>query len=479
MASILDLPVEILHHICTLIGHSEVQTFRLTCHLFGEIGAEHVLPELNLAYKRDSFERAVAISQHGLISKGIRALFFEIDRLRKYADYTKWYQDHIEFSDMKEEIPVGRELDEWQSEHERPKCTHTEAQLSSAYARYLQLCEDQDRLHADGFDRESLTTIFRNCPQMHHITVNGDHGVRIQTRVAHRAFKDALVCPFTTVQGDQIGVHELTAILLAARDADITLRSLQAGDISHKFLVQDETITINIRAVMYQVHYLVLVLGQYLCISDDESENEQFGIDYDAERAVLEDLEGGALLRFTCSAPNLKVLSITRPLVGDLDSQISLKRIVGGFTWHCLTRIALERFTTTVEDLIAFLNRHKEKLEYIALAEVHISGDHTTETFFRAVGGKLPRLQKARIRGSWSCDDGRQFQFRSPLDPFIHSLTARVERYVVEGGKFPVETESDEDEDDDGDQDVTESDDWRAVELTGVPGLLEPLRLWL
>ncbi|KAF2427243.1 hypothetical protein EJ08DRAFT_556494, partial [Tothia fuscella] len=75
--SLENLSPEISHMICTNLQISDIENLRLVNKYWSEIGGEHLCFEIYVFFNRKSFERLLAISQHPLIRKSIRTIFYE------------------------------------------------------------------------------------------------------------------------------------------------------------------------------------------------------------------------------------------------------------------------------------------------------------------------------------------------------------------------------------------------------------------
>ena len=88
------LPVEILHGICTrLRARKNVLSFRLVCKTFAAIGAQYMLPQVPVAFLRQSFRRLKAISEHPVISQYVNTIIYQADVLptiESFKEYKRW-----------------------------------------------------------------------------------------------------------------------------------------------------------------------------------------------------------------------------------------------------------------------------------------------------------------------------------------------------------------------------------------------------
>ena len=96
--NLLSMPPEIVHRLFNCMGTKTVQLTRLTCKTLANIGAEYLIREIPLVYKRDRFERLSAIAAEPTLSKGVRSLYYQGDQLPEFQTFTEWFNsNHIKW----------------------------------------------------------------------------------------------------------------------------------------------------------------------------------------------------------------------------------------------------------------------------------------------------------------------------------------------------------------------------------------------
>ncbi|KAL8895462.1 MAG: hypothetical protein Q9207_008164 [Kuettlingeria erythrocarpa] len=89
--SLLNLPAEIWHTICTHINRSSLPSLRLVCRKLAEIAAPHLFRELYVNWLPRSISDITAVAAHPVLRQHVKRLVFELSILDpRYKDFQYW-----------------------------------------------------------------------------------------------------------------------------------------------------------------------------------------------------------------------------------------------------------------------------------------------------------------------------------------------------------------------------------------------------
>ncbi|KAK5138109.1 hypothetical protein LTR08_004804 [Meristemomyces frigidus] len=151
----------------------------------------------------------------------------------------------------------------------------------------------------------------------------------------------------------------------------------------------------------------------------------------DVARDIIED---GHLHSILSSAVELRDLRLHFPFDQNIMTQTSLVSVFRDTTWKKLRKLQLSQVFANSANVVDFLLRHKATLRELSLYEMELL-EGTWESTFMEIAGKLPRLRRIRLRGSF-VDESAEWEFGSIPRKFSARGNA-IENYILRGGSWP------------------------------------------
>lgn len=454
--ALLELPVEILHNIFDFLDKKAALLARQTCVTLGVVGSEHVLHELAAVYKRDRLQRLVDISQHATISKTIRSVYWQSDRLLEPAmSYEKWNKVRAVARPWAEyniyhEIPLLNDntLDPTSARAQRAfKRAHklydrnmkghfSKAELELAYESYKALVQDQKDITDNNFDLDSFTTFFKGCPKVDNVTVATAYGTGGFKDAARMAFKEAMISPYGDCNILDSGVHQFWTILRALHLAQRTPKCFTATDVSYR-IFQESRAGYQTQPIITHLMGNLREFRLGLSIHEDELDPAREGEGIDIGSDCRRYYSPGLLAQWLSGAPQLRVLKLRmyHNHFVDVMPEARLKEVVGSTKWPKLREIGLNDILTTEDELLDFLLRHKDSLRRLSLSYIYLQEGSWT-SFLERIGGKLPKLKKIKLRGDLSDLEWGTYEFAVPGcgDDYDEPFQQAAEKFFMYGG---------------------------------------------
>ncbi|SMR61260.1 unnamed protein product [Zymoseptoria tritici ST99CH_3D1] len=471
-----NLPDELLGMICGHCNKPELKSLRLVSRTTLKAANEYLFPEIVVFMNRESLESCKGISAHPVLSRTARNLWIQADRPRR-TTFSDWEaerkRDFVHMESIKTATDVvyapqsvikkgDRQADmlaivqelSLQAKANLEVATRSKEQSESLYAKVLRITSEAEEIFYD----HSLSTCFRNiftrCPNVDSVEITLANSIRRGTIKENEAFKRSGARAFGDMDPDTSGVDALTQLVSAALAVDFRPRVLKLGDVSHYAFMR--------RALSDQLKILFTDLEELTWkftipyIHDDEIDPEGFD-------EMVQDFErSGKFVSLLEGAPELRKLDLELPFSHHAEELIMLAWVVGDVTWPLLAHVRLFNFDTTAADLSGFLLRHKDTLTSVCIGEVHLldpaAGEESQDRWsdcFLSFAGKLPKVQEFDLRGKFSADWTKFYDF-GDLELNANNTYGRaVSEFLIAGGnqlpEFPEREESDDWLDDDED----------------------------
>ena len=374
------LPVEILHRICARIrARKDILGFRRVCKIFAAIGAQHMLPQVPVAFLHQSFLRLKAISEHPVISQHVTAIIYQADVLPKietFKEYRRWAcmpHQPIAFSprpqpDADEQVRQSYHKDLVKFIN-KPNQSSQE-QIREGWKLYQSLYEDQDALlRSPIMDMQYFHETMAKFPRLTKL--------RVQTRrtyneagmyLINNPYKNTLV---GVVLPDKnhfpCGVRPLHSLLLGALSSQTAFRELSVGLLSWRFFSSPESIFAVLKQCVRHLRKLDMEIPS--CDYERPEADEQ--ADW---RACVKWFLTGRVRDFVAAAPDLEIIVLLFDALHDYDYAINLSSVLGNYTWPSLRLLNLRGIKAREDDLLSVFKRHAATLRVLILGDINLYG---------------------------------------------------------------------------------------------------------
>lgn len=460
-APLLDLPVELVHNIMETLPPASLAALRLTCSALAVLGIEHLVEDTFLVYKLDCFARLDKISAHPVVSKTIKSLHYQADRLRSRSHFADWNKERFVLV-SKEDRAFGREslpravkdaLDNGQPLESRRrmydwftglKGKFTRTELRAAYGCHCALVTEQMTINTRQSDVRHLTTMFSNCPNLNTVVFSTSHGPRgSRSDMRKFAFAECHVEPYGDIEMTAEGNDQFVGLCQALRAADRKLKTLVVSNLGFKmFETKSEHELQMVQDVVGDLHELRISFATLTNEVQRETLNA-YASRVDDCRNVF---DRGPLAKMLSSAHNLRVLKICAPQCAPSEPTISFVGSVGQRTWPRLREFGVSGMRCTEDELVGFLLRHSEKLRRLSMSNIELT-EGTWASAFKRIACRFPKLRKLKISGDFDSEDNvtivgqperPELECEEPgstLNCFDHIADA-VATFVKHGGRY-------------------------------------------
>ncbi|KAL9023057.1 MAG: hypothetical protein Q9180_008415 [Flavoplaca navasiana] len=349
---------------------SDVPNLRLTCKSLAAVGSEYLLPEVDLLFIPESFNRLRRLSEHPVLSRHVKSLVYRIDSLKTCQNISEWW----------EQIPQAAYLGFCSSNPSGPKPPDDESylqwrdwiseqpflSLDPSHQRLLRhkwekhqlLWTKQEYLRQNNFGQAQLMTIVANLPDLKHIIVTNYY------------FKEILPEPnpyrlFGDVFGDLSGeynhghgaaVPQVLTVLRCIDHCRLPIRTLCFG-LAEWHLFDNEDF---IRLAKKTLGSLI-TLQMRMAVKPVDS------------TYYLNLCRRGLLPDFFRSLPSIQRLDIEFDLFGGSNQPITeFQTVIGTRVWSRLHTISLEYFLTSQHNLVDLFKRHARSLKVVNLSKIFL-----------------------------------------------------------------------------------------------------------
>jgi hypothetical protein len=455
-APLIDLPAELLHEIFSRLSLEDVLAARKTCSTLAAIGVDHFGDEMPLVYHRDKFSALKNIAQHESLSKRMRSLFYIVDRFECLC-YEEWVdrmsRTTNELSIADEHSPgvidVGDEMIETRARQIRAATLAAghDIKLRKGYKAFLEICRDQDKIDGEGYDFQHLRYFFEGCSNIREVTIVSKVNCQRRLNAEYTAFeKTTMLCPWKDKCWHDVGLDQVGALAHAVWHSRLKLDSLTLAGISHAiFLTRTERgklLSRALRVLIRPLRRLRLYIQAWapadekLGVSDESSDS-----DAEVIQSVRTDtssiFEEGNFRKILNVAKELRVLKLEFPRRLSFDygpSYAQLDLALPDMFFPHLYELELSQCSTDGTFLADLLLRHKT-LRRLTLGDMEYTEIKSQwKTVLSKIGGQLPNLRKARIRGTLYTWERMPLFDERPESPERGAL----ERFILKGGRWPL-----------------------------------------
>lgn len=367
-----------------------------------------------LVFHRDKFNALTEIAGHPVLAKRMRSLFYICDRLVP-AEYDEWNRDRPSpkrqgidvYSDLqnvissdREERMIKHDVTRFIQESNTRRAAVPENDLTTAFANFEALCQDQTVIDHTTYDTDCLRRFFEGCSNVREVTIALQAACARRLNESRTAFNKAMASPFGNKCWQDGGVCEVRTVveaLAGTNDPKPTLESLTLVCVSHRlfghldaegYLHEDEDecdecsrITETLKTLFRPLRRLRM----YIKAEADEFVSME-EIDDISEEASMH-LKGHSMLNeILTEARGLRVLKLQMPTYDDSDyetygqhwNDVDISRVLKNTQFPHIYDIAIGSCFLAAIFLVTFLLQHKETLRRLSLSQMRLRDPHPT-----------------------------------------------------------------------------------------------------
>ncbi|KUI71902.1 hypothetical protein VM1G_07512 [Cytospora mali] len=235
MYTLREIPVELIHLICSFLNVRDVRRLRLTCRKVGAVAASYALAELVFYLHHGDFEMLRYFADHPEYSGHVKSLAYSVKVLEMQS---------LSFGDFAEQ-KLQHDRDLWYNrpvfdmDHEPRE--DSEEFLQGAYQRYRQVHDPQTRIVAERLDATTLQEVIPKFRNLKSVMVLQGEQFKLDWSFFVRGCKmpktpfDNLLVPVINYPG-RACCHHMDSLLLPLRTLPTNqLRTLRLGEIDWSF----------------------------------------------------------------------------------------------------------------------------------------------------------------------------------------------------------------------------------------------------
>ncbi|KAI2632744.1 hypothetical protein GGS21DRAFT_521061 [Xylaria nigripes] len=348
-----QLPVEILHLICSQLSVRDVANFRLVNNLLAAIGAAYMLPAVTFRISPAEIDRLKAISLHPIFSKYVRSITYGTETFHpsqmNAVNMTRYFDSPaVALSNLHALTPY---------------------QYTAAYDEYY----DNYGQQAEPFPVEiNATDLFREIlprfPNLNAFTVMvGDFFDKIRYLRRERSHFAGSPRGYTFSPIYAEDKHPLQMLLMANAHAPRAVKSLHMGSVHWQFFGQNEQ---NLLRMFQPLANLTSIELNIAIHSND-------GLDtVDLVMGCRNVLSRGSIRKILTSMPQLQFLCVDIEDLIDpyFEKGAWLKDVIEpGFHWPNLRELALGGMMADRTEIMDVLMQHKNTLQKLCLRNITLS----------------------------------------------------------------------------------------------------------
>ena len=446
------LPPEIADIICNAAEEEDISSLRLVSKFWHNVATPYLTEEARLIFKQSSFTNLSNVASHLPLSKHVKSLYYEPNVLHRHP-WVEWEENLLTRVNCDELPPppsLGASRRDWRSWHRaltkacRPETpSYTEAEKDEAWEIYRKLLLEQEDLRAGDYGASELQDALSRFPQL--VKVNMNHGWGLWSRDGNprKPKTDPYAAALTHAGGDHhhadpSGVRQMRSLMLAIRDAKRKIDTLRVGDVSWKFLQQDEATLNKMKEVLIPLEVLQLVIS-----TGFDFDEEEIGTEIPECRRFL---SNNKLHDFISAAPDLKHLTICFDWYEPYCPALFIN-VVDSTRWSYLRRVTFECIETSEHDWLDFFQRHSPTLKSVAVNTIGLLDGEWSNVLENMQ--QCLNLEWASFHHDLFGDDPPQHWNLEP-SPWVSSgdmgsqgnrTRKALEEFMVNGGSCPLRDE--------------------------------------
>lgn len=431
-----SLPDELIGMICAFCGTTEIQSLRSSCRTIRKVADEYLLPEVVLFMNRDSLAACNGLTAHPVISKTVKSLWIQADRLKEmtFRDWDEKRNSKVKIKYLMKASAVlqreGRDQGPSHAEEmeilakkiqERDEPKLSDVQLWSYYAHAARLAYESEQMLLDQSFLKTLKDVLQRCPKIEAVDLTHGSLLRDGTTQRNEAFRRGLFIPHHHYDGvnPDACLDVMIHLVIAASAVGVRPRRLRLGGLSSRILARED-IKDKIHHFFQDLEHLEWKPSRHFDAAFDANEYEVMRTSFNNDR----------FLNLIKAANCLKLLHLDL----SLGVRIALSRLVGNIIWPHLSSISLCLFAASQDELTHFLRRHRSTLTSVSLGHVRLTNGEWPDCF-ASIAGKLPKVTKFELRNSFREDSNGGEQFYWFGDWRGGTKYAKtISKYIIEGG---------------------------------------------
>lgn len=416
-----NLPSDVGLIVCGLVEVTDIQSLRLVSKFHNELATPFLLSGVQLVLHPDSFDRLQAISQHPVLRRQVKALYYEPDVLDKYESQEEWeyrvvdkrktnvvteyipnltsYEDH---EDLEDSTQALKRVD-WNPF--KPQHTCSSGQLNAGYTRYQKLYRSQQNLKRARYGSRELLEAMSYFPNLQDFTMTIDCSEKTSNYLEH-FYAAGLIGPLPDFgQGHAVGVPQLQSVYRSAFRSGTKFKSFARGEVSWQLFKATRKDLVEFASVLSKCHRFRLYLW-----TGFNKRTQTLGLELPQCRRYL---ANGCIRDLLSQAERLESLRLFLDHSGPLFG-VDLKNVVGDHTWSRLSHISFGNVEGSADGLVAFVNRHALSLRSLHLEDFSL----TSGQWIMA----LPRI-RASFKYTPNVTLGGNLSSQNPLRTFCLDKT--------------------------------------------------------
>lgn len=462
-----DLPVELLHAVCTYCPRSDIRSLRLTSRLLATIADEYFLENLVLFFAREDFERTESIIENSRMARNVKSLTFHADRVPFLGPHFALWNEFrkrsfrsmaaIEGHEPADTSFIPNETDrERRLRLRQPTRTlvleenkHGRKELQAAYEHYNHLTEDQNEMMLECRAEECIKHLFMQCNKLDKVVVAmNDHHPAWRSV---NAFCKGMIHPCGDNATSRLGVRPLNEVLIAAYETDHKISTLQVYPISFQFFAQEEErmepiyeAISGLKTINLKINDRIFTDREMDIEFEDDDDDETVAAKYmeferqaeresyrTAETRVIGSFRDGRLAMFLSKAPLLESITIAGISTLLPTYLMFLEDIIVRPTWPAIKTLDLQCFQCREHELVDLILKYRDSLQELRLGNVYLTeGD--PDHFFQAIAGQCHKLTSVGVSGKFMSEDTNyNFEYGSTR------FKAAIEKFLIGGGVLP------------------------------------------
>lgn len=437
-ASITTVAQEVLQLICRPLSRLDLKSMRLVSREINNAAEVFLFRQIFLRRNMDSFCKLRMITSRPHLAKLVKALAYSGMTLRHEddgTDFDTWFQERIRSSSSgyqkSEDIEIFREQ-------------FTLNELHQCYEQFCRYYHSEELMQLFDIEDEDLIAAFGKLPHIEEISFGHDYIFQcVASPLTLDSYssvgREMLVDP-THVGGRDYHVGQFTALLMAAHKNRKRIKVIEGLGLQWEALQQSDEISTMMIASMKHCEHFALEMSS----SDDKRKGE-------AQVASM--LSNAPYLRiieiYFGDIPMVRGVGVAKKKVPILSRLFPHQK-----HWPNLATLKLQGIVGSDVDLKELLAAHAATLRSLDLSHIELQArelegkvHHGSWVVFFLFLHDALNLQEMRFQGllsnqwneTWNILEPEiAFSFRPPPPEHYITFKQRMERFVVEGGDFPL-----------------------------------------
>ena len=434
-AGAIPVPQEILQLICKNLDRSDLKNARLACRGLNNAAEISLFRYIYLRRNMDSFCRLRMIASTSHLAKVVKSITYNshlVPGPDEHVDFDTWRRNHFGQG-------FGR-VSPWVSDNITKSCTT--ADLHRYYARWCAHLHSQRLMQKFDIEEKDLDDAFSKLPQLEEIHWGSffcaekqqPNGFDLLTPEHFCSLGRELMVDPDHESGVEYHVRQFTSMMAAAFKNKKKLKVIEARILRWKMFQQQDEILAMMNTNMTYCEEFIWAPG-----NNDWKEN------------MIGHLQIGSMMR---NAPRLRTIELEFGIVAKRKLNYLSQILVEHYHWPNLKNVHLAGFRVSDIHLGGFLVAHAASLTSLHLEDIVLTPcewkgkpHHSSWIRFIIFLRESLNLRKMYFRHNLVSEGVENWFLPDPnpvptivvkINKGELTVKERVERYVVEGGEFPL-----------------------------------------